>query len=539
MTDLKKTEAGGVIVTEAGAKRRKDEIRRANIAQIVEVSGLDEEIVKSAVLRANQLGLSSASFLKYECWNKSEVEIRQLVIELKTKRAKTNAVKPKTSLQKVCEATGWSRDKAKEILAKAKSVGMQETDYVRYSCWDLTLGEIKEFCSILERMKEIRVEEQEWYVDTVCQKTGMKREKAIEDMERCRKMGITAVKYLQKECYNKNQLERERLCKILKRESGRISDNKIQYVKKVCDATGWKPGKAELEIMKAKVVSGASYEDYFVFKMFNLTPEEQKKYVTFGLFSKMRLKYNYHENGRKYFDDKAMFNQTFADCINRRWFVNKNLSYKEFLKNIDGLDAVLVKPLTATQGIGIQKFNCNVSDKRALYDQIMNLPSSIIEQYIVQHEDVMKFCDTSVNTLRITTLNHNGECKFLYSVFRMGQGKVVDNFHAGGIAASVDMNSGIVITHAADLDANVYPTNPYSGLAMKGFKIPHWEKIIETCKKAYNKVDKVNLIGWDFAITPDGVDLIEGNPGASYVVAQIPFVQDEIGIRDVMVDPYL
>jgi len=152
---------------------------------------------------------------------------------------------------------------------------------------------------------------------------------------------------------------------------------------------------------------------------------------------------------------------------------------------------------------------------------------------------MMAFCDTSVNTLRIATLNAHGKCNFIYGLFRTGQGDVVDNMHAGGIASAVDPKTGIAITHPVDLDGNIYPVNPYSGLAMKGFQIPHWDKIIECCNKIYDRVPGVALVGWDFAITPDGVDLIEGNPGASYIGVQIPCAQDKIGLRREMVDPYL
>ena len=169
----------------------------------------------------------------------------------------------------------------------------------------------------------------------------------------------------------------------------------------------------------------------------------------------------------------------------------------------------------------------------------MKADESIIEEYIVQHDEMMKICPTSVNTVRVTTINYNGECRFLYSVFRMGQGAVVDNFHAGGIAATVDIETGIVCTDAADLEGNTYAEHPVTKVKVKGFRIPHWEKILDACRKATGRVKGVDLVGWDFAVTNDGVELIEGNSGASYVVAQIPNIADRIGLRSVMADPYL
>lgn len=512
------------------------EKRNENLNTVCQETGWDAKTAKKQMDQAKKrLSVTTDSYVRNELWLLDAEEIPTTM-----KAAKKAAAKRKKYMEIVCAATGWSKGEALSQMRKALKAGVTNYYYTRYQAWQLNDEEIAELSVTLVGLKQKKLEDNEWYIKTISEKAGKSCDEVRADMEQLRKMkGVSYLKYAQKECYNREDAGLDALAAFLKEDKKRIRANKNKYVEQVCAITGWLPAKAELEIAKAKLNCGSSYEDYVVFKLYELTPEEQRKYVTYGLFSKMRIKYNQYFRSRKYFDDKAMFNRTFSDCINRRWFVNWDLPYEEFLKQIDGLDAVLVKPLTATQGIGIQKFQCNVEDKRALYDTIMALPDSIIEQYVIQHPAVMAFCDTSVNTLRITTLNYNGECKFLYSVFRMGQGKVVDNFHAGGIAATVDVNTGIVVTHAADLSANVYPVNPYSGLAMKGFKIPNWDKIIETCQKSFNKVPGVNLIGWDFAITPDGVDLIEGNPGASYVVAQIPNVADRIGLRAAMVDPYL
>ena len=481
--------------------------------------------------KAAKLGLPYAQYVKHKGWELSEEEIEALGRNVQV--VQNNAAVEKRI------AEDDLNEQQKLRLEMAVKQGIPEGEFLRKSLWLLNDDELSEFAAIVKERKKEGLKTHAFYVSVVCKKTGWDPITADKALREAEKMGISELRYIQKEVWTKTADEVAFLTRYLKTDKKRVASNKNKYISMICEATGWNVAKAELEVAKAKLNSGASYEDYFVFKMYDLTPEQQREYVTYGQFSKMRMKYNSLVPARKYFDDKAMFNKTFSDCIHRKWFVNRDLSYEDFLRYIDGLDAVLVKLLTATQGIGVQKFSCKVEDKKALYDEIMALPTSIVEEYIVQHPAVMAFCDTSVNTLRITTLNANGKCNFLYAVFRMGQGKVVDNFHAGGIAATVDTETGEVVTHAADLDANVYPVNPYSGMAMKGFKLPHWDKILETCRKTYDRVPDVNLIGWDFAITPDGVDLIEGNPGASYVVAQIPRVEERIGLRREMVDPYL
>lgn len=494
----------------------------------------DWALAETWLKNAARLGLPYAQYVKHKGWELSEEEIEALGRNFQA--VEKNGADVATEKHVIVEDLD---EQQKVWLEKAVKLGISEGEFLRKSLWLLDDEELNEFATVVRERKKEERKTHSFYVSVVCEKAGWDSITAEKAMNEAAKKGISELRYVQKEAWTKTEDEMAFLTRYLKTDKKRVAGNKRKYISMICDATGWNVAKAELEVAKAKLNSGASYEDYFVFKMYDLTPEQQREYVTYGHFSKMRMKYNSLIPARKYFDDKAMFNKTFSDCIHRKWFVNRDLSYEEFLQYIDGLDAVLVKLLTATQGIGVQKFSCKVEDKKALYDEIMALPTSIVEEYIVQHPAVMAFCDTSVNTLRITTLNANGKCNLLYAVFRMGQGKVVDNFHAGGIAATVDTATGEVVTHAADLDANVYPINPYSNMAMKGFVLPHWDKIIETCQKVYDRVPGVNLIGWDFAITPQGVDLIEGNPGASYVVAQIPRVQERIGLRREMVDPYL
>lgn len=508
------------------------------VAAVCEASGWSESEAKKHMAKARKLGISSRVYAKDACWSMSDEQL-EAHGKMRIERADNRA----ENVRAVAAATGWSEAEAKKAVVKASKLGITSGQYLRKHCWDLNDAELAEMGQALEAYKPIKAANDQFYLDHVCARSGWSAEEAQRRMEDAKKnLDITWLKYAQKACWTLDDAELSRLAGILRIDAERIRANKERYATLVGEATGWSRGKVELEVAKAKVVCEASYEDYYAFKMYELTPEDQAQYVTLGHFNKMRLKYNYNrERAVAVFDDKAGFNRTFADLINRKWFVNTGLTYEQCMEEIAGLDAVLVKPLAATQGIGIQKFQVNVSEEanRAFYDTLMGLGESIVEQYVIQHEDMMGFCPTSVNTVRVTTLNFNGECRFLYSVFRMGRGSVVDNFHAGGIAATVDVDTGIVMTDAADLDSNTFATSPMTGKVIKGFQIPNWDCIQETCRKGSGRIEGVNLIGWDFAITPDGVDLIEGNPGASYVVAQIPNVKDRIGLYDQMVKPYL
>jgi len=168
----------------------------------------------------------------------------------------------------------------------------------------------------------------------------------------------------------------------------------------------------------------------------------------------------------------------------------------------------------------------------------MSIGKAIIEEYIVQSKEMLEFCPTSVNTVRVTTIIHNGKCELVSSLFRIGNGDVVDNFHANGVAANVNVKTGIVDTHAIDVNNNIHKRSPMTNKKIKGFRIPNWDQIVKLCNEIAYVVDDSKLIGWDFAVTENGIDLIEGNTGAYFVVQLAKSTQNK-GLKASMVDKYL
>lgn len=60
-----------------------------------------------------------------------------------------------------------------------------------------------------------------------------------------------------------------------------------------------------------------------------------------------------------------------------------------------------------------------------------------------------------------------------------------------------------------------------TGIKFDGFQIPYWEEIKEMVLEAALVNDKVNLVGWDVAISKNGPLIIEGNRGPGFDLVQM------------------
>ena len=435
----------------------------------------------------------------------------------------------------ISDRTGWSRDKVEQALEAASEKGISPEEYVQFSCWAASAVEADEISALLRQVHARREQEEEWLLQVAHRRCLRPAASIRREMAFFKEHGIPPVAYVKRGLYHFFKGRHAKKKAVQRKNQVK---KKGPYFEKICKATGWSPTRAEIEITKAWLNCGADPECFFRFRMHERTAREQKTYLTREHHSKMVISFG-HPVCKYFLDTKSWFDLLFSPYIKRRWFLNRHLSYGRFLKKIRGVDAVLIKPVSTTHGNGIQRFSCDVEDKKGLYDAIMALPKSVVEEYIVQHPDVAAFCSTSVNTVRIVTLNDHGTCRFLFAYMRMGRGAIVDNVHSGGLAAGVDPATGVIFTDGIDANDDHYAVHPCSGLPIKGFQIPNWDAVTGLCRKCYNRIPGVRLVGWDIAITADGADLIEGNSGPSFITAQALALQQGKGLRPEVADPYL
>ena len=291
---------------------------------------------------------------------------------------------------------------------------------------------------------------------------------------------------------------------------------------KVIDKCHVKSGKSKFvlffDCIFTGLIYGAGYMDYYQFRMYDMNSKEKKTVITRGVNNSIVRKYNDKASVYK-FDDKLTFNKIFNDYLNRDWMELKADNQEEFTEFCRKHPEIIVKPVSQSCGVGVEKILTVGSDLNELHGKLFNAGQILIEQVADQHDDINAIYPLSVNTLRIVTLKN----KVATALFRIGNsGNVVDNFNHGGMVTRIDVEDGIVKWPAIDKDTNVYKVHPYTGYELIGTKIPMWEEAKAMCVEASKMVPEVGYIAWDVCVGKEKPCLIEGNDYPGYDLYQLP-----------------
>ena len=189
----------------------------------------------------------------------------------------------------------------------------------------------------------------------------------------------------------------------------------------------------------------------------------------------------------------------------------------------------ILKPAGAAMGRGIRLIEtAKYETLDAVFADILNdcigKNSIVCEELIIQHESMAKIHPESVNTVRICSYYNGSDTNIVYAMLKAGRGtSIVDNGGAGGMLTSINFETGIIDSDAADEAGGVYTEHPDTGFVFRGFQIPYWSELIEMVKEIAPELPGVPMIGWDFALSEDkGWQLIEGNEMGQICTIQIP-----------------
>ncbi len=118
-------------------------------------------------------------------------------------------------------------------------------------------------------------------------------------------------------------------------------------------------------------------------------------------------------------------------------------------------------------------------------------------------------------TIRVVTLawpksHHTILCAFVK--LPVG-GMIVDNFGAGGLIASVDIETGqLGRTFFEAVERGTVSNHPDTGARIEGLELRGWREALALARLAHTTLPTLRVVGWDIGITDHGAVIVEANP---------------------------
>lgn len=268
---------------------------------------------------------------------------------------------------------------------------------------------------------------------------------------------------------------------------------------------------------------GASPENYFVLRFYDLDDRQRRDFLTSGRSKAADGLLNQNATGedKRIIGRKEVFNRVFAEMVRRDFLYCPESSREEFELFIKKHPEFIAKPTTGTMGQGIVKMRAE-GDCMELYDSCRER-GLLLEEIIQQHPELSRINPACVNTVRVNAARgRDGRVRLIGACLKCGgPGAVTDNFHSGGVAYPLDLETGRVTGPGRNnRDAEDFSYHPGTNFYMPGFHLPFWSEVRDCVFKAMDRVPSLGYVGWDIAIGPDGPELVEGNyswPGGNII----------------------
>lgn len=202
-----------------------------------------------------------------------------------------------------------------------------------------------------------------------------------------------------------------------------------------------------------------------------------------------------------------------------------------------GSGDIFVKELDGTHGKGAMAWrrtadgsfsdgtgrHLTAAELRSLLEE-REVAGWVVQERLENHPTVRALCGETLATLRIVTvLNESLKPEALGAVFRMPSSResVVDNFSSGGIAASVDLVTGTLGAATTKGMSGQMEVHPITGQPIRGFALPRFGEAIALAIRAHEAFMPRVYVGWDIAVAPTRLLLVEGNGSPDVDLHQI------------------
>lgn len=221
-----------------------------------------------------------------------------------------------------------------------------------------------------------------------------------------------------------------------------------------------------------------------------------------------------------------MFSSVWGDKSYIDLFINKVSIVKSVVRNVNGrflnekfdlissieaqtileqYDQLVVKPSTFTDtGKGVQllksPFSLNQISKLYKKNYVIQLPLN-------QHNDIAELNRSSINTIRVNSVLFENEAYIMSAFIKVGQsGSFADNQGKNRYFIGITEN-GEYCDYAINHDLENFSHIP-SGYEFAGKKVPGYQEVCETVKKAHKCIAHFGFAFWDVCVDITGKPII-------------------------------
>jgi hypothetical protein len=197
-------------------------------------------------------------------------------------------------------------------------------------------------------------------------------------------------------------------------------------------------------------------------------------------------------------------------------------------------DEFVIKPSKGAFGSGVKIFTrCpggfrdadgNTLKAGDIYN-LMRVDNSfdafVIQERLQNHPEINRLNPSDfLQTVRVTTfIDRKGCCQILFAFIKLiGGSNITDNFgdgRNGNMLAAIRTEDGTlepaVVTDSDGKGAKYFNRHPQTGIEFSAFYMPRWAEVTVIAKEAAYRFLPLRVIGWDIAVTPTDIKIVEGN----------------------------
>ena len=198
---------------------------------------------------------------------------------------------------------------------------------------------------------------------------------------------------------------------------------------------------------------------------------------------------------------------------------------ESIIRLLENKGQLVLKPVSGAFGLGFIKLSFKLSnyminekesDENRIRELLILLEQYIVTEYVEMHEELRKIYPSSLNTVRLTVINENGDNPFIgHTSIKFGTERsgFIDNISSGGICCWVDtdrgsFSGGFSVTEQKERAEHIF--HPDTGVKLEGV-IPHWQVLEEGILNICRYIPHIEYMGFDVAVTADGFKIIEIN----------------------------